>query len=834
MRSVGLPNGTIDFLSFTLPLYRQNSNNTNMYRNYLNVAFRSLLRNKFYSLLNISGLAIGIACCILIMLFVTDELSYDKHFEKADRIHRLTMSGALNGSSFDLAVVGPSVGKAMLDDYPEVVEYGRFRGNGSPFIRYGENVFKEENFVWADHSILSIFDMNLVLGDPETALVNPKSLVMSETAAKKYFGSEDPIGKTIEFGSNKDYSVTGVFKDVPKNSHFEFDVLGSMETLDEAKRPMWLSMNFQTYVVLTEDADIASMQARFPEMLKRYVGPELKQFMNMDWDEMGDAGSDMAFGMQPLTDIHLHSDLQGELAANGDIKYVYIFSAIALFILLIACINFMNLATARSAHRAKEVGVRKVLGSLKLQLVNQFLAESLLISFLSFLLAIGLAYVALPFFNDLSNKELSIPFTNPVFLGSVFLGVLMVGLLAGSYPAFFLSAFQPVKVLKGSLSGGMKSGALRNVLVVVQFCTSIFLVIGTLVILNQLNFIQNKSLGFDRDQVLIINDAYLARSNVQALKTEIQTFPEVKSVSVSGYLPTPSNNNMNVFIKGLVASQDNQVLMSNWYVDHDYIETMGMEMVAGRSFSKDFATDSLGIIINEAAVKEFGFEDPIGQTIGNFVDMQGTIQGLKVVGVVKDFHYRTLKDRIAPMCMMLGDNAGLMSIKVNTNDYSGLIAKVEDSWTRLAPNQPFETSFLDDRFNRIYDTEQRLGRIFGVFAGLAILIACLGLFGLASYTAENRIKEVGIRKVLGANVGQLVFLLSKDMGKLVLIAFVIGAPLAWYFMNSWLSGFEYRTVIGWYVFAVTAVGALFIALLTMSYQSLKAAMGNPVKALRSE
>lgn len=805
-----------------------------MYSNYLKVAFRNLFRNKFYSLLNISGLAIGIACCILIMLFVIDELSYDSHFEKSDRTYRLTMSGALNGSAFDLVVVGPAVGQAMLNDYPEVVQFGRFRGSGSPFIRYGENVFKEEKFVWADHAILDIFDMDLILGDPETALKNPKSLVMSETAAKKYFGNEDPIGKTIEFRSAKDYKVTGVFTDLPKNTHFDFDVLGSMESLDESKQPVWLSMNFQTYVVLTEGADLKAMTDRFPEMLKRYVGPEVKQFMNMDWEEMSASGSAMAFGIQPLTDIHLHSDLEGELDANGDIKYVYIFSAIALFILLIACINFMNLATARSAHRAKEVGVRKVLGSLKAQLINQFLAESLLISFLSFVLAIGMAYLAIPFFNDLSNKELSIPFNSPLFLGSVLAGVLLVGLLAGSYPAFFLSAFQPVKVLKGGLSGGMKSGALRNVLVVVQFCTSIFLVIGTLVILNQLKFIQNKNLGFDRDQVVIINDAYLAGTNLQALKTDLQTLPEVKSVAISGYLPTPSNSNMNVFIKGIVPTQDNQVLMSSWYVDHEYLETMGMTLAAGRNFSRDFGTDSLAMIINEAAVKEFGFNNPIGETVGNFVDLEGNIQGMKVIGVVKDFHYKTLKDKIAPMCMMLGNNAGLMSIKVNTKDYTELLSKIEESWTKLAPNQPFETSFLDDRFNRMYDSEQRLGKIFGVFAGLAILIACLGLFGLASYTAENRVKEVGIRKVLGANVGQLVYLLSKDMSKLVLIAFVVGAPLAWYFMNSWLASFEYRTEISWYVFAVTAIGSLLIALLTMSYQSIKAATGNPVKALRSE
>lgn len=807
-----------------------------MIKNYFKVAMRSLLKNKFYSLLNITGLAIGIASCLMILLFVADELSYDTYYDNSENTYRLTMAGALNGSAFDLAVVGPSVGKALLDDYPEVIDFGRFRQRGSPFIRFGENIFKEEKFVWADHSIIDIFGINLVQGDPETALTAPRSLVMSETAAKKYFGNADPVGRIVEFGTARDYKVTGVYKDIPDNTHFDFDVLGSMETLDEAKQPIWLSMNFQTYVVLTPGADLEKMAAQFPAMLKKYIGPEVKQFMNMEWDQMEENGTNLAFGMQPVADIHLHSDLQAELDVNSDIDYVYIFSAVAFCILLIACINFMNLSTARSAHRAKEVGVRKVLGSLKAQLIYQFLAESILVSFISFVLAIGLAYILTPLFNDLADKTLSIPFTNPVFIGVFFGGVVIVGLLAGSYPAFFLSAFQPVKVLKGSLSSGMKSGALRSVLVVVQFCTSIFLVIGTLVILNQLDFIQNKNLGFEKDQVIIVNDAFLAAGNVNALKTAIETFPEVKSASLSGFLPTPSNNNMNVFLKGIVPTQENQYLMSSWVVDYEYLETLGMEISAGRNFSRDFPSDSLGVILNEAAVKEMGYEpeEALGTTIGNFVNLEGGIQGLKVVGVVKDFHYQSLRNKIAPLIMQLGNSSGLLNIKVNTDNYPALIDKLEDQWASLAPNQPFETSFLDVRFGRMYEAEQRLGKIFGVFATLTIIIACLGLFGLAAYTAENRIKEVGIRKVLGANVGQLVYLLSKDIGKLVVIAFIIGAPLAWYAMNTWLQGFEYRTSIGWTIFALTAGGSLMIALFTMSYQSVKAATGNPVKSLRSE
>ncbi len=806
-----------------------------MIKNYLKVAFRNLLRNKFYSILNISGLAIGIACCLLIVLFVTDELSYDRYYDNSENTYRLTMAGALNGSAFDLAVVGDVVGKTLVEDFPEVIDYVRFRQNGSPFIRSGENIFKEEKYVWADQSMIDIFDLEIVSGDPSAALTAPKSLMMSETAAKKYFGSAEAVGQQVEFGQAKDYRVTAVYKDIPTNTHFDFDVIGSLITLDESRQNMWMNMNFQTYVVLTPDADLEKMAAQFPDMLKKYIGPEVKKFLNIEWEEMEQAGSSLAFALQPVVDIHLTSDLQGELDANSDKSYVYIFSAIAFFILLIACINFMNLATARSAHRAKEVGVRKVLGSIKAQLIYQFLAESILISFISFVLAVGIAYLALPFFNDLSAKELIIPFTNPLFLGSIFAGVLMVGFLAGSYPAFFLSAFKPVTVLKGSLSNGMKSGALRSILVVIQFCTSIFLVIGTLVILNQLEYIQNKNLGFDRDQVLIINDAFLARGNTRALKTEVESFPEVKSASLSGFLPTPSNNNMNLFFNGIVPSEGTQVIMSSWTVDYEYLETLGIDLVQGRNFSRDFATDSTAIIVNEAALKELELEgDPLGKIIGTFVSNEGDIQGYTIVGIVKDFHYQTLKSKIGPLALQLGNSTGLLNLKVNTRDYAGLLGKLESSWMELAPNQPFETSFLDDRFNRMYDAEQRLGKIFGVFATLTIVVACLGLFGLAAYTAENRIKEVGIRKVLGASVGQIVFLLSRDMGKLVIIAFIFGAPLAWYAMNNWLQGFEYRTNIGWTIFAMTALGSLFIALITMSYQSLKAAVSNPVKSLRTE
>lgn len=805
-----------------------------MFKNYLKVAVRSLFKNKFYSLLNISGLAIGVAACLMITLFVLDEVSYDKYYKKADRIYRMKANGAMNGNAFDIAVVGPSVGETMLADLPQVENYGRFRQNGSPFIKHGDNVFKEEKFVWADNAILDIFDFQMLEGDVTSALLEPRALVMSESAAKKYFGDEPALGKIVRFRSTDGYKVTGVYKDIPSNTHFDFDVMGSIVTIDESRQKMWLSMNFQTYLVLKEGASVDELRAAMPDMMSKYIGPEVKQFMQVEWEELASTGNEFAMDFQPVGDIHLHSDLQAELAPNSDVKYVYIFSAIAAFILLIACINFMNLSTARSARRAKEVGVRKVMGSLKGQLVNQFLAESIVISGISFLLAIGIAYFGLPFFNNLANKTLRIPFADPMFYVSTFGAIFVIGLLAGSYPAFFLSAFQPVKVLKGSINSGMKSGKLRSALVVVQFCASIFLVIGTVVILQQLNYIQNKKLGFSKEQVIIVNDAYLAGENAAVLKERMESYPEVSSASLSGFIPTPSSRNNSAFVKGMVPSRENTVLMGQWTIDHEYFETMGMEIIQGRAFSKDLVTDSTACIINESAAKQLGWSDPINQTIGQFVDMQGTLRGLKVVGVVKDFHFESLRTHITPLLLQLGNSTGLLNIKAQTDDYAGLLAKIENDWNELAPNQPFETSFLDERFTRIYDAEQRTGNIFAVFAGLALLIACLGLFGLAAFTAENRIKEVGIRKVLGASVGQIVYMLSNEMGKLVLVAFVIAAPLAYFFMDDWLQDFQYRTNIGWWIFAVTAFGALFIAVATMSYQSLKAATSNPVKSLRSE
>ncbi len=805
-----------------------------MLKNNIKIAFRSLFRNKFYSVLNITGLAIGIAACLMIVLFVTDELSYDKYYPKSERTYRVTANGALNGNNFDIAVVGPAVGKTMLQDYPQIEQFARFRNSGSRFIRFGDNIFKEESIVWADNDILDVFDFQFIEGNRENALLEPRTIVISESTANKYFGEESALNKIIQVGSTEGYKVTGVYKDIPKNTHFDFNALMSMEGLDESKQPIWLSMNFVTYLVLNEGAQPEDLAATFPALLEKYIGPEVKQFLNLDWEEMGAAGSSFDFGLQPVSSIHLTSDLQAELGQNSDIKYVYIFSAIAFFILLIACINFMNLATARSARRAKEVGVRKVLGSLKGQLINQFLVESILVSAISFLLALGIAYAVLPMFNTLANKTLEIPFDNPLLYGGLVSGILFVGFLAGSYPAFFLSAFQPVKVLKGALSSGMKSGRLRSVLVVIQFGASIFLVIATLVVLQQLDFIQNKKLGFEKDQVLVVHDAYLAGDNVQTLKEEMTSLPEVKSASLTSYLPTPSSRNNNAFINGMVPSQENTVLMGDWYVDYEYFETMGMEFVTGRGFSRDFPTDSNAVVINESAWKQMEWDEPLGQTIGSFSNMEGDLEPLKVIGVVKDFHFESLRSHITPLLLRLRNSSGYLNLKVQTDDYAALTEKVGAVWDELAPNQPYETSFLDDRFSRIYDAEQRTGKIFGVFAGLAVFIACLGLFGLAAYTAENRLKEVGIRKVLGASVGGLVYLLSKEMGKLVLLAFIVFAPLAYFFMNNWLLDFEYRTTVGIWVFLITMIGALLIAVLTMSYQSLRAATSNPIKSLRTE
>ncbi len=812
-----------------------------MLTNYLRVAFRSLTRSKFFSLINILGLAIGICSFLLIVFFVQDELSYDKHLPHADRMYRIDMTGRFGGNEFNIAVISAAQGPQMKEDFPEIEDYVRFRTRGYFLVTYGDNTFKEEDVAYVDANAFDFFGIKMLGGDPAKALQEPNSLVISEALAKKMFGEEDAIGKVVKVSGTDDFKITGVMQAMPHNTHFQFDIFASMAGLDEAKNAIWLSQNFQTYIRLVEGAAPEALEAKFPDMVVKYIGPELERFMGATMDEFSQAGNNIGYFLTPVTDIHLHSRVDAQLGANGDIKYVYIFTAVAVFILIIACVNFMNLSTARSANRAKEVGIRKVMGAYRRNLINQFLLESLMITAISFAIALGLTAIALPYFNQLTGKEFSLEVLTSPTLAFVLVGIMLfVGLLAGSYPAFFLSAFQPASVLKGKLQTGMKSGALRSTLVIFQFAISIFLVVGTLTVFDQLKYIQTKKLGYDREQLIVLQNTFVLGKSIESFKNEVLTNNSFKSGTISGFLPIRSNNSNSAVFPGKNPKSNSTTSCAFFYVDHDYIPTLGMELVAGRNFSREFGADSTGMIINEATARQFGIaDDPIGKELGTYEggsadDPDLNIFVYKVIGVVKDFHFESLKTDIRPAVMFLGESTGRITFRLNTTDYPAAIGYLQEKWDEFAPGQPFEYAFYDEEFNAEYKAEQKVGEIFGIFAGLAIFIACLGLFGLAAFTAEQRTKEVGIRKVLGASTSSIIMLLSKEFMKLVLIAFGIAVPVAWYAMNTWLQDFAYRTSLGVSVFVIAGGLSFVIAWLTMSFHSYKAAVLNPARSLRTE
>jgi putative ABC transport system permease protein len=807
-----------------------------MLKNYIKTALRNLLKRKGYSLINIVGLAIGMASCLLILLFVSDELSYDAYNEKADRIYRVAASFLYGGRSFDIAVAPPPMAQVLIDEFPEVEKAVRFRQRGRFIFRYGENTFKEIRVSYVDPSFFGIFSIPLLKGDPNTALDEPNTLILSRNTAQKYFRDEDPVGKTIRLNDRTDYMVTGVSEEIPGNSHFHFDVFISMTSLAESKLQTWMSQNFQTYILLHEGADPASVEAKFPDLLVKYMGPQIEAFMGKSIEKLAEENELRGgFFLQPLRDIHLHSDLIAEMEATSDIKYVYIFTAIALFILIIASINYMNLSTARSAGRAREVGIRKVLGSFRSQLIRQFLTESMMLCLVSLVIALGLARLALPFFNGLSGKALSMAdLGNPAMVGVLVLVAIIVGILAGSYSAFFISAFQPVNVLKGHLKSGVKTGWLRSGLVVFQFAASIILIIGTFVVHNQLHYIQNKKLGYDKEQVIILNNTYLLGDQAETFKNRMLAYPQIVNATVSDYLPVPSNNNNSSILPEGERDSKKATSMQNWIVDYDYITTLGMKIVAGRDFSREYSTDTKATIINQAAAKQFDWAQPVGRRIGRIVSLRGDIELYEVIGVVEDFHFETLKETIGPLVMFLGESNGNISFRVENEDISGTIGLLQKEWKKFLPHQPFEYSFLDERFADMYRTEQRIGKIFGVFAGFAIFIGCLGLFALAAFTSEQRTKEIGIRKVLGATAANIIRLLTKEFVILIAVANVIAWPVAFWVMKGWLKDYSYRISLSVWVFVGAGLLTLFIALLTVSYQAVRAAFANPADSIKYE
>jgi len=767
-----------------------------------------------------------------------DELSYDKYNEKADRIYRVDGDIQFGGNHFILAVAPEPMGPTLRKDFPQVEQYVRFRNYGGFLVKKGNENLQEDKVVYTDSTLFNVFTLPMIAGNAKTALKDPKSVVITERIAKKYFNTTDNVvGKTLTINDTGNLKITGVIKNVPTQSHFNFDLFVSMNgSLQSWEVNNWVSNNENTYIVLKKGADPKALEAQFDAMVEKYVGPQVISLLNIKMDEFKKSGNYDRYILTPLTSIHLYSDKVAELGANGSIQYVYIFSAIAIFILLIACVNFMNLSTARSSNRAKEVGVRKVLGSLRNNLIAQFLTESILISFIALVLALLLAWALLPYFNQIANKEIGIGlFSKSWLLPSLIVLMLLVGLLAGSYPAFYLSSFQPIVVLKGKLAGGFRRSWLRSSLVVFQFWISIVLIIGTMVIYNQLNYIQNKKLGFNRKQVLVLQNTDPLGSQAKSFKDEMLKIPGVQSATMTGYLPTSDWRSDSPLFPDASLDQKRAVSTQIWTVDENYVPALGMEMAKGRNFSKQFLTDSSGIIINEAAAKLLGFADPINKPLYYLNDIKTKdIKTYHIIGVVKDFNYNSLRQTVTPLALFLGNQTGKIALKINTTNIKGLIAQIENKWRAMVAGQPFSYSFMDEQFNNIYRAEQRISQISVTFAILAILIACLGLFGLVTYAAEQRIKEIGIRKVLGASVVNLVSMLSKDFLKLVTISALIAFPVAYWAMNKWLQDFAYRVSISWWVFAVAGFAALAIALMTVSFQAIKAAIANPVKSLRTE
>jgi putative ABC transport system permease protein len=799
---------------------------------YLKIAFRNLWRHKKFSAINISGLAIGIATCIIIMLFVQHELSYDTYNEKADRMVRVVFRGQVQGEKLREANVFPPLAQTLLRDFPEVQEATRLCQGGRPLITYGDKTFRE-SFVFADSNFFKVFTLPLLEGDVNTALLEPNTMVISRELAKKYFGDESPLGKVVNLDGNADLKITGMIDKVPENSHFHYDIFVSMASLPDSKSDSWMTSNYYTYLVLPEGYDPKQLEAKLPAAMDKYMGPQLKHAMGMNMQEFRAAGNELALYLQPLKDIHLHSDFTNDFESPGDIRYVYIFSAIALFMLLIACINFMNLSTASAGNRAREVGMRKVMGALKTKLVIQFLLESIVLTAVAMLLAVALVQMTLPLFNQLSGKELTLDTSlHPWLIPGLILIGLFTGVLAGSYPAFFLSSFNPVTVLKGKLTSGKGGMSLRSGLVVFQFFISITLMVSTAVVYNQLAYIRNKKLGYEKDQVLILPETWLLGQKEQVLRQQLEQDPRVASITSSGYIPAGESwaNNFFVYEKDPAT----QIKTLRYEVDYNYLQTLGMQMVAGRNFSRHLASDSTAVIVNESAARALGWnQNAIGRTLTHS-DNEAKRNTYHVIGIVKDFHFKSFHERISPLVMTLHSRQGTMLIKTKTKDIAGLLASIKTSWDKMNAKAPFSYSFLDERFNNTYRAEQNTGFMLGIFAGLTIFVACLGLFGLATFMARKRNKEIGVRKVLGASVQSIVSLLSKDFLKLVGIAFLVAAPVSWFIMNKWLQDFAYRINISWWVFALAALAAVIIAIGTVSIQAIRAAVANPMKTLRTE
>ncbi len=807
-----------------------------MSKNIIKHSIRALNRQKGYVAINIIGLSIGIACSLLIALFVINELSYDQFNTKKDRIYRVVLHGKIGGQEAHVSSTASVIAPTMMQEFPEMEDFTRMNFWSETVVKYREKSFSQSGFAQADSAFFKIFSIPLIKGNIETVLNAPYKAVLSESTAKKIFGNEDPIDKMIQIGSDTSlYKVTGVMQDVPELSHFNANILGSFVTNPRANEGHWLSNSFSTYVLLKEGASAASVNEKFHPMLVKYVGPVVEQFFGISFDEFLNKGNQYSLALQKLTDIHLDPSIEHEVKPASDPKFLYIFGGIAILIIVIAAINFMNLSTAQAAKRAKEVGIKKVSGSSRKMLVKQFLAESILLSFLSLIIAILIIELTLPYFNNLLRSNLFLDYFGTWYTipGLLFITIL-VGLLAGSYPAFYLSMFKPVSVLKGSIKDSMKNGKLRSVLVVLQFGISIILIIGTLIIFKQINFLLNKDMGFNKDHLILIRRASILEDNTQAFKNEILKINGVENASFSTAAPAHNNNGNGYTMDG--RDQESFLLETNW-VDYDYFDTYGIKLSSGRLFDKSFATDKEACVVNNSAVKNFNLTDPFKTRFNTNNDNPDEPQFMPIIGVVEDFHFRSLHTRIEPyMFRFIGDNsyARFITIRTDANAPDNTLNKIENVWNEFTSNEPMQYFYMNEDLKRLYNEEQQNAKLSIVFTILAIVIAALGLFGLTSFTVEQRTKEIGIRKAMGASVRSIFYIISKEIIILVSIATVIAWPVIYFVAKNWLQNYQYKISLTMFDFLIGFVIAVSIAVLTITYRTLKAAKANPAESLRYE
>jgi len=806
---------------------------------FLKLFFRNSLRNKAFTLLNILGLAIGMACFIIIMLWVKAELSYDKYNQAADRIFRINMYSKINGYEGTSNYCPSPLSGALLKDYPEVEKSVRFRNYGKAIIKYNNISYSEERIIYADSSVFGVFTIPVIKGNPSLALNAPNTIALSESMAAKYFGTADPINQILRMDNNSDYRITAVYKDIPSASHFHFDFIVSLYSRKEYNEGIWLNNNFQTYILLKKNSDPEGFKKKLPELIERYVAPQAAMTLGTSWDKLLGKGIRIEFSIENVRDIHLTPGINGEFEPGSDIKYVYIFISIAVFIILLACINFTNLSTARSTSRLKEVGVRKVFGVQRSVLALQFLFESFIIVLAAYIIAMVITEFSLPFFNGLTEKKLSINYFNPGFIVSVFGLILVISLLAGSYPAIYLSSFKPISILKGEMVTGRKKTRFRSILVVSQFTISLILLSSVLLLNKQMKFVQNKNLGYNKEQLLIIKNGNLLDKNNESFRNRLLSNPQILSVSQTGYLPSPSDRIHGSIWRDAIMSND-PVSFTHFFVDYDYLKTFDLKIASGRGFSKEFSTDSSACVINQAAAKLLGWKDPIGRKVGailrsDFDLSHPVLDEFTIIGVVEDFNFNSLHTPVEALAMYIKKSNDLITCRIRTGaNMPAIVAFLKSAWIEYAPDQPFEYDFVTDSLNRQYGGEFRLGKILGIFTGIALFVSCLGLFGLALYASEQRKKEIGLRKVNGSGIGQIIWLLTSDFTKLILFASVVACPVSYILMKNWIQNFAYRTVLSWWIFAVTIILSCIVALATIGYQAYRAAATNPVKTLRSE